>query len=57
MYNGVCSNCHEDLIIYEECLEYDIPMSDEFLEAVSECGERQREYAQREDVKKAIGKR
>ncbi len=45
------------MIIYDECLEYDIPMSDEFLEAVNECRERQKEYAQREDVKRAIGKR
>ena len=31
-------------------------MSEEFLESVDECRERQKEYAQREDVKRAIGK-
>lgn len=54
MYNGICTNCHEDLIIFDECLEYDIPMSDEFLESVDECRKRQKEYAKRADVKRAI---
>lgn len=55
MYNGICTNCHEDLIIFDECLQYDIPMSDEFLNSVDECRTRQREYIKRPDVKRAMG--
>ncbi len=37
MYGGICSNCQEELFVYENQYEdMDKPISDEFMEKVSE---------------------
>ena len=37
IYDGICSNCHEELYISEYQTEFiDFPLSDEFLEKVKE---------------------
>lgn len=57
MYGGICTNCHEEIIIEQECMEFGIPMSDEFCARLSEVKEKQKEYAKREDVKQLINKK
>lgn len=51
MYNGICTWCHEDIQIMNECEEYDIPVSDDFLHQYEEICERQKKYKKRSDVK------
>lgn len=44
---GVCSNCQEELYIYENQGEYrDEPLSDEFMDKAAE----QRDYLKRRDL-------
>ncbi len=47
VYNGICTNCHEDMIIEQECYEYDIPISEEFQERLEKTKIAQKEYAKR----------
>lgn len=51
MYNGVCTNCHEEIYIAEQYYELDMPMPDSFKEKLEEVQQKQITYAKREDVK------
>lgn len=56
MYNGVCTNCHEEMIIEQELYAFDIPISDEFNDKLADVKESQKVYAKREDVKREINR-
>jgi len=36
MYDGICTNCYEELYIEEQCMEFDIPITEEFANIVQE---------------------
>ena len=51
MYNGVCTNCHEEMYIAEQYNELDMPIPDTFRERLNDVQVQQSHYEQREDVK------
>lgn len=52
MYNGVCTNCHEEMYIAEQYYELDMPIPESFQERLDKVREEQAMYAIREEVKR-----
>lgn len=54
MYNGACTNCHEEIYIAEQYHELGMSMSSEFQERVLEKEIERENYMRREDVKREM---
>ena len=50
MYNGVCTNCHEEMYIEDQYIELDMPISNDFQEKIEKVKTMQERYSEREDV-------
>lgn len=56
MYNGACTNCHEEIYIAEQYNELGMSMSPEFEEKLIEVENIASKYSEREDVKRELKK-
>lgn len=56
MYNGACTNCHEEIYIAEQYNELSMSMSPEFEEKIIEVENIVAKYSEREDVKRELNK-
>lgn len=54
MYNGACTNCHEEIYIAEQYNELGMPMSSEFEKRLIEVENIAQKYSEREDVKREL---
>ena len=52
MYNGVCTNCHEEMYIAEQYYELGMPIPESFQDRLNDVEQEQKLYAIREDVKR-----
>ena len=52
MYNGVCTNCHEEMYIAEQYNELGMDMPESFELQLEKVEKKQSHYAEREDVKR-----
>lgn len=54
MYNGACTNCHEEIYIAEQYHELGMSMSSEFENRLIEIENIAAKYSEREDVKREM---
>lgn len=54
MYNGVCTNCHEEIYIAEQYNDLGMEMPDSFIERLEKVTKEQCGYAKRDDVKREL---
>ena len=54
MYNGACTNCHEEIYIAKQYNELGMSMSPEFEERLIEIENVVAKYSEREDVKREL---
>ena len=54
MYNGVCTNCHEEMYIAEQYNELDMQMPESFQHKLEEVEIAQSYYKERPDVKREL---
>ena len=52
MYNGVCTNCHEEMYIAEQYYELGMPITESFQDRLNDVEQEHKLYAIREEVKR-----